>query len=252
MIRIALPLFFLFAILLAWQALSILGITPEFLVPAPSTVLTSLLENSGQFSSATFESFLAAFFGFLLSLILGSTISILLSANRWILQASLPFFVFLQVVPVVSIAPLLVIWFGFGFPTVLACSVIVSIFPVIANGLQGLRSTRTEWTELFHVLRASRSQLFFRLKIPAAIPFFAVGSRIASGLAVVGVIVGEFIAGGGLGSLIDSARTQQRVDLVFGAIILSGLIGFLMLKISDLIFLALSWIKPFQNSQTES
>lgn len=252
MIRIALPLFFLLAIILLWQSLSLLGVTPEYLVPAPLTVLLSLSENASQFWGAGLESFRAALLGFLLSLILGTGLSILLSANRWILQASLPFFVFLQVVPVVSIAPLLVIWFGFGFPTVLACSVIVSIFPVIANGLQGLRSTRTEWSELFQVLQASRAQLFFRLKIPAAIPFFAAGSRIASGLAVVGVIVGEFIAGGGLGSLIDSARTQQRVDLVFGAIILSGLIGFLMLKISDLIFLALNWIKPFNNSQTES
>jgi len=137
-------------------------------------------------------------------------------------RAILPFCIFFQTVPIISIAPLLVIWFGFGQPTVRASAFIVSLFPILANTLTGLQETDPQLKELFKLYKPSVWQLIFKLQIPSAIPYILTGIKISAGLAVIGAIVGEFIAGGGLGSLIDAARTQQRVDLVFSGVIMSS------------------------------
>jgi len=138
-------------------------------------------------------------------------------------------------VPIISIAPLLVIWFGFGQPTVIASAAIVSVFPIIASTLLGLKSTEPALIDLFTLYSASARQMLLMLKIPFALPQIFSGLRIASGLAVVGAIVGEFIGGGGLGSVVDSARTQQRIDRVFAAVLISALLGAVLVGAVNLI-----------------
>src|SRR2546427_1848206 len=122
-------------------------------------------------------------------------------------------------------SPLLVIWFGCGMRTVVASAFIVSIFPVIANTLTGLLSTDPALRDLFRLYGASGRDTLFKLRFPAALPQIFTGLRIASGLAVIGAIVGEFIGGEGLGSVVDVARTQQRVDKVFAAVLLASVLG---------------------------
>jgi NitT/TauT family transport system permease protein len=138
-------------------------------------------------------------------------------------------------VPIIAIAPLLVIWFGFGQPTVKASAFIVSLFPILANTLTGLQQTDPQLKELFQLYRPSPLQMILKLQIPSAIPYILTGLRIAVGLSVIGAIVGEFIAGGGLGSLIDSARTQQRVDLVFSGVLMSSALALAMIIVIDTI-----------------
>jgi NitT/TauT family transport system permease protein len=128
-------------------------------------------------------------------------------------------------VPIIAIAPLLVIWFGFGDPTVRASAFIVSLFPILANTLTGLQETDPHLKELFRLYKPSPWQLVLKLQIPSAVPYILTGIRISAGLAVIGAIVGEFIAGGGLGALIDAARTQQRVDLVFSGVLMSSVLA---------------------------
>jgi NitT/TauT family transport system permease protein len=128
-------------------------------------------------------------------------------------------------VPIIAIAPLLVIWFGYGMRTVVASAFIVSIFPVIANTLSGILSTDPALRDLFRLYGASGRDTLFKLRFPAALPQIFTGLRIASGLAVIGAIVGEFIGGQGLGSVVDVARTQQRVDKVFAAVLLASVLG---------------------------
>ena len=128
---------------------------------------------------------------------------------------------------------MLVIWFGFGGPAVIAAATIVSFFPILASTLQGLESTPIAAIELFKLYQATKFELYLKLKIPYAIPWIYNGLRIAMGLAVVGALVGEFIGGGGLGSFIDSARTQQRTDLVFAAVLGSCGIGWILTNILD-------------------
>ena len=134
-----------------------------------------------------------------------------------------------------AIAPLLVIWFGYGMQTVVVSAFIVSVFPVIANTLNGLLSVDPALTDLFRLYGASASDTRWKLKFPAALPQILTGIRIAGGLAVIGAIVGEFIGGQGLGSVVDVARTQQRTDKVFAAVLLASLLGLALFGFINLV-----------------
>ena len=201
---------------------------PSYLIPAPSEVLQSLLEDRSELALAGWATLSSAVAGLLLSFVAGTMFAIALSSSDLARRAFYPYAVFFQTVPIISIAPLLVIWFGFGQPTVIASAAIVSIFPIIASTLLGLKSTEPALLDLFKLYTASNRQLLWMLKIPFALPQIFSGLRIASGLAVVGAIVGEFIGGGGLGSVVDAARTQQRIDRVFAAVLISSLLGLVL------------------------
>jgi NitT/TauT family transport system permease protein len=202
-----------------------LGWVPAYLIPAPSEVIRSLIDDRVELAVAAWTTLSSALAGLLLSFTTGTLFAIALSSSDLARRAFYPYAVFFQTVPIISIAPLLVIWFGFGQPTVIASAAIVSVFPIIASTLLGLKSTEPALIDLFTLYSASARQMLYMLKIPFALPQIFSGLRIASGLAVVGAIVGEFIGGGGLGSVVDSARTQQRIDRVFAAVLISALLG---------------------------
>lgn len=223
------PLLLAVSGLLLLEAAGRLQILNSALLPTPSLILESYRENAGDYAVAFQETLSATFCGFLASAVLGLSIAFLLSLSDLARRAFLPFAIFFQTVPIIAIAPLLVIYLGFGSSTVIASSLIVSIFPVLANGLLGLQSLEPGEMELFRLYRASPFDIFWKLRLPRAYPSFYAGLKVSAGLAVIGTVAGEFVAGGGLGALIDSARTQQRIDLVFGALVLLSLIGLLLI-----------------------
>ena len=201
------------------------GTVNEYFLPAPSQVLNAFFEDRGVLFEGALSTCFSAAIGLVLSFFIGTLLAVLFSISSFVRRAVYPYAVFFQTVPVIAIAPLLVIWFGFGQPTVIASSFIVSVFPVIANVLMGLQSTDPQLLELFRFYSAPPATLLLKLRLPFALPQIFTGLRIAAGLAIVGAIVGEFIAGGGLGGVVDSARTQQRVDLVFASVLTSSLLG---------------------------
>jgi NitT/TauT family transport system permease protein len=201
------------------------GWIKAFLVPPPSAVFETILREWPELLAALAKTSAGAILGFALSAIGGITIAVFLSSSRAIQQAFYPYAVFFQTVPIIAIAPLLVIWFGYGMRTVVASAFIVSIFPVIANTLNGILSTDPALRDLFRLYGASPAVTLWKLRFPAALPQVLTGLRIAGGLAVIGAIVGEFIGGQGLGSVIDIARTQQRTDKVFAAVLLASVLG---------------------------
>jgi NitT/TauT family transport system permease protein len=201
------------------------GWIKAFLVPPPSAVFQTLLQDWRELLVALAKTSAGALVGFALSAVGGIAVAVFLSSSRAIQEAFYPYAVFFQTVPIIAIAPLLVIWFGYGTQTVVASAFIVSIFPVIANTLTGLLSTDPALRDLFRLYGASRSVTLWKLRFPAALPQILTGLRIAGGLAVIGAIVGEFIGGQGLGSVVDVARTQQRTDKVFAAVLLASLLG---------------------------
>jgi len=211
------------------------GWVPSYLIPAPSEVMRSLIDDRVELAVAAWTTLSSALAGLLLSFTTGTLFAIALSSSDLARRAFYPYAVFFQTVPIISIAPLLVIWFGFGQPTVIASAAIVSVFPIIASTLLGLKSTEPALIDLFTLYSASARQMLYMLKIPFALPQMFSGLRIASGLAVVGAIVGEFIGGGGLGSVVDSARTQQRIDRVFAAVLISALLGAVLVGAVNLI-----------------
>ena len=204
------------------------GKLPSYLVPKPTEVLAALTgETSGALRVAFFETFRSAALALLASVLLGGLAGIALSTSKWIRLVFYPYAVFFQTVPIIAIAPILVIWLGYGLPTVVSAAWIVSVFPMITATLNGILSTEPALKDLFKLYGASRSQTLTRLLIPSALPSVLTGARIAAGLAVIGAIVGEFIAGGGLGGLIDTARTQQKLDLVFASVLLAAVLGWI-------------------------
>ncbi len=201
------------------------GAVASYLLPAPSTVAKTLVTQSQELGRATWETACATLVGFGMSVAGGVIAAIALSSAGWVRRAFYPYAIFFQTVPIIAIAPLLVIWFGYGMRTVIVSAFIVSIFPVIANTLDGLRSTDPALRDLFRLYGANRWATLWKLRLPAAMPQILTGMRIAAGLAVIGAIVGEFVGGGGLGGLVDIARTQQRTDKVFAALLLASALG---------------------------
>ena len=169
----------------------------------------------------------------------------MLSLSHWIEKALYPYATFFQTVPIVSIAPLLVIWFGFGLRTVVISAFIVSVFPVLANTFSGLRSTDPALVDLFKLYGASKKDTLFKLKLPFAVPQILTGLKISAGLAMIGAVIGEFIAGGGLGGVIDASRTQQRLDKVFAAVLLASFSGVLIVFLLNVI--AKYFLKRWRN-----
>jgi NitT/TauT family transport system permease protein len=210
---------------LAMEWLVRAGWIRAFLVRPPSAIFQTIVRDRAELFAALAKTSFGALTGFALSALGGVAIAIFLSSSRAVQQAFYPYAVFFQTVPVIAIAPLLVIWFGYGMRTVVASAFIVSIFPVIANTLNGILSTDPALRDLFRLYGASSSATLWKLRFPAALPQILTGLRIAGGLAVIGAIVGEFIGGQGLGSVVDVARTQQRTDKVFAAVLLASMLG---------------------------
>ena len=239
---------FLLVLLAIWEAVVRNGWIADYLLPAPSDVWVTAVELRAELWAATLSTLGSILWGLGASFVIGITLAIGFFLVPVLRRAILPFCVFFQTVPIVAIAPLLVIWFGFGETTVRASAFIVSLFPMLANTLTGLQETDPLLREMFALYKPSRWKTITRLQIPSAIPYILTGLRIAVGLATIGAIVGEFIAGGGLGSLIDSARTQQRVDLVFCGVLASSVVALLLVVAIDLLSRLLMRGRPYTRS----
>lgn len=236
---------FLALLLSVWQWVVAKEWVASYLLPSPLQIFHTTLELWPEIAAATLSTAQSIGWGLGLSVLCGITLALLFFAIPLARRAILPFCIFFQTVPIISIAPLLVIWFGFGQPTVKASAFIVSLFPILANTLTGLQETDPHLKELFRLYKPSPFQLIFKLQIPSAIPYILTGIKISAGLAVIGAIVGEFIAGGGLGSLIDAARTQQRVDLVFSGVLMSSGLALLLVFIIEVISRLLLRGRPY-------
>lgn len=211
------------------------GWLPAFLVPTPTSVARSAYEDFGELARATLATTLGALGGFLLSAVVGVSSAVLLAASVWLRRSFYPYAVFLQTVPIIAVAPLLVIWIGFDLRTVIASAFIVSIFPVIANALAGLLSTDPALRDLFRLYGAGPAATLWKLRLPFALPNVLTGLRIAAGLCVVGAIVGEFITGGGIGGVIDVARTQQDVNKVFACLLIGSFLGIVLFGVVNVL-----------------
>jgi NitT/TauT family transport system permease protein len=232
--RFWLPLIPFVLALLALESLRRFEIVPAYLMPTPGEVFASLRDDKVELWQAFVSTASSALLAVILSAAAGIGFALLLSLSQTLKKAIYPYAVFFQTVPIIAIAPLLVIWFGFGKPTVVASAFIVSVFPVIASTLLGLESTDPSLVDLFRLYEARRWTAIWKLRLPFALPQIFSGLRIAAGLSVIGAIVGEFIAGGGLGSVVDAARTQQRIDKVFAAVLASALLGLMIVAILNL------------------
>lgn len=225
---------------LLWEAAVRMAQVSPYILPAPSRVAEALWTDRSAFARSTLVTARSALAGFGLAGLVGIAVGSLLSASRRVERSVYPLTLLLQMVPLVAIAPVLVIWLDNGAPAVIASSAIVAIFPVIANTLSGLRGADPHLEELFDFHRASAWQRWTRLRFPAAIPSVLTGLRIAAGLATIGAVVGEFVAGFSsdatpLGMVITASQREFRTDRVFAAVLLASLVGFVLFGLVSLL-----------------
>lgn len=216
------------------------------LFPAPEMLWATWKDSwSELLQPALRDTFFNSLLGLSISFVLGFLLAILLNWNRIVRETLFPFAIFLQTVPIVAIAPLLVIYLGFGSATIIAAATFVAMFPILAGTMIGLNSLTENQKNLFQLMRASRWKTLVHLQIPAAYPSLMIGVKNAAGLSVIGVVSGEFVAGSGLGSVIDAARTQQKIELVYIALVLLACIGLGFSAVLRFIHWSIHRIRPF-------
>jgi NitT/TauT family transport system permease protein len=204
-----------------------------FLLPRPGAVMRVMVDRRVELAASLWTTAESALIGFFASAVSGAALAMILSAWPMARRAIYPYTVFFQTVPIVAIAPLLVIWCGPGIAAVALSAFIVSVFPVIANTLAGLTSTDPALEDLFRLYGAGRWSRLWKLKLPSALPNIFTGLRIAAGLAVIGTVVAEFLVGllgpgEGLGVRIVSAKKTGHTEEVFAAVLIASLLGLAM------------------------
>lgn len=228
-LKILYPTLVAVAMVLLWQGAVSYFRIPAFLVPSPLVMLESLWTHLTPLLLALLFTLKITLISFLLSIVIGAAVAFILVQNRFVETALFPYIVFLQVTPIVAIAPLIIIWVKDATLSLVVCATLMAVFPIIsthsgtAQRLPGLLS-------YFRLNHASRWQTLVRLRIPSALPYFFGALRISSGLSLIGAVVAEFVAGTGgtntgLAYQILQAGYQLDIPLMFAALLLISLAG---------------------------
>jgi NitT/TauT family transport system permease protein len=231
------------AFFLCWEVLvDGLHIKPVIL-PAPSLIFTTMAKNWSYLLDNTWPTLFAVTGGFVLAAGFGFLIAVGIAYSRWISEMTYPFLVAAQVLPKVALAPLFLIWFGFGLTPKVVIAALIAFFPIVINTARGLGSVEPELIQYMHSLGASWREVFFKISLPWALPYIFASFRISITLAVVGAVVGEFISSdNGLGYVINYANTSLDTDVMFGGIFALSALGVILFLIVVLIErMALSW-----------
>lgn len=235
------PPLIVFGIVIAiWQACMIGFAIKPYLLPTPLAVAKAFVADAPILARAVLYTGSAAMMGFAGGLLVGTLIAFAFSQSPILRACGYPYFIFLQTVPIVAIAPLIVRWCGYGFQSVVFVSFILSLFPILSNGTQGLLEIDPDLLDLFRLNNSSRWQVLMKLRFPNAVPAILAGARTASGLSVVGAIVGEFFVGYGskqfgLGYLINATNGQSQLDRLFAAVLTSTLFGIAIFGLVNLV-----------------
>jgi len=228
-LRIVLPVLVLLAVVAAWQAAVQAFAIPPYVLPGPGLVLSTLIADGRLLWNSLLVTLAITFEGFVLAAVGGIALAIAFNQWRLVEDALYPYAVILQVTPVVAVAPLLLIYLPQPL-AVLACAWIVAFFPVLANTTLGLNSVDHNLLALFELYKASRWQVLWRLKLPAALPQMLAGLRIAGGLSLIGAVVAEIAAGSagagsGLAYRIAESGYRLNIPRMFAALLLLSLAG---------------------------
>jgi putative hydroxymethylpyrimidine transport system permease protein len=218
-----------------WQIIIIIFDLPSYILPTPLSVLHTLIERFSLIMHETKITVMETLIGLFLGLVFGSIASLLMASFNSFSFWALPILVISQAIPTFAIAPLFVIWFGYGMTSKIATAVIMIFFPITSSFFDGLRRTDQECLDLAKTMNAKKWRIFWYIRIPAALPSLASGLRVATVAAPVGAIVGEWVgASQGLGFLMLNANARMQIDLMFAGlfvlIIFSLVLYFLMDK----------------------
>lgn len=213
---------------------------PAYVLPGPILVGQTLVADWGTLSGSLWITLKITFMALAAAIVVGVSLAVLFSQSKWLEMALLPYAVILQVTPIVAIAPLIIIWANDIDLSLLICAWIVAFFPILSNTILGLNSADHNLVNLFELYGASRWQTMRYLKLPAALPYFLAGLKISGGLALIGAVVAEFVAGtggsaSGLAYRILEAGYQLKIPRVFAALVMISLSGIAIFLATSLI-----------------
>ena len=217
---ILLPIGFALAVLIAWELVVTIGHVPEVILPAPSAIARMIVNQHAILLKHSIPTTLESAGGFAIATMLGVGLAILITYSTLAREALYPNLVFFQLVPKIALAPLFIIWLGIGPQSRLAFSVFIAFFPIVIATTAGLLSVDRNMVRLCRSLTATEWQVFSSVRFPAALPYIFSGMKIAMTLAIIGVIIGEFItAQQGLGYLIVFATSRADTVIAMAAIV---------------------------------
>jgi NitT/TauT family transport system permease protein len=235
--------------LLIWEISVKVANLPSYLLPSPSLVLQTLISDWNQLFPSLIITLQITLVAFIAATISGLLIAILFTQSKWIERSFFPYAVILQTTPIVAIAPLIIIWLRNNtFGALVVCAWIVAFFPIVSNTTVGLNSVEPNLSNLFQLYKANRWQTLVYLRLPSALPYFLSGLRISGGLALIGAVVAEFVAGtggarSGIAYQILMSSYNLQIPRMFAALFLTTISGVLIFVILTVVseFLLSNW-----------
>ena len=214
------------ALLLLWHFGVVLLGVKEFILPTPLAAIQTLFQAKFRWPMNFMATFYEVVGGFLVSALVGAILGIAIVWSEWLKRTILPFLVFLNSLPKIAVAPLFLIWFGYGILPNILIVFLISFFPVVINTATGLVAVEEDLLDLVRYLHATKMQKLMKIQLPNSLPYIFSGLKIAATTAVTGAIVGEFVASDkGLGAVIIASQTTLATPVIFGSLILITIIG---------------------------
>jgi NitT/TauT family transport system permease protein len=237
------PVFFLVFLVVLWDVTIRVFNIPPYQIPKPVDVVTTLWQEWPMLLREAWPTTLATIQGFLLSAAFGIPVAMLIAGSRTVEAYVYPLLVFSQSIPKIAIAPLFVVWFGFGmFPKVLS-AFLLGFFPVVVSAVQGFKSVEPDMMDLARAMEANRLQIFRMVSLPHAMPAIFAGLKVSITLAVVGAVVGEFVgSNSGIGYVLQRSIGNFELPTMFAALVVLSLIGVILFWILDVLeCIAIPW-----------
>lgn len=232
-------------ILILWQFLSAMEIVPKFMLPSPLDVVKAFIFDFPLLMNHARTTLLEAFFGLAIGVSLGFMVAVIMDRFHFIYKAVYPILVITQTIPTVAIAPLLVLWLGYGMAPKITLIVIVTFFPITIGLLDGFKSADSDAIQLLRSMNASDRQIFKHIKLPSSISHFFAGLRISVSYSVVGAVISEWLGGfNGLGVYMTRVKKSYSFDKMFAVILLISIISLILME--GVVFLqkiSMPWIK---------
>ena len=228
----------LLLLVLAWEGLVRIFSVPVFILPPPTAIFAALGKHWELLLFVHLPVTLSeVFLGLFLSIVIGLGAAMLIHFSEIGARVLYPMVIASQTIPIVALSPILIMWFGYSIWGKVAVTVLISFFPIVVGGVDGLRATNQEWVQLMKTMGANARQIFFKVQVPQALPAFFSGLKVAATASVIGATIGEWLgASEGLGYFSRRASNNLQADLLFATVLILSLAGFVL-------FLCIQWIE---------
>ena len=232
----AYPTIFLLIVFAIWWAVTASGMAPRYILPSPGDTWSALADNVSYLAGHTWVTTVETIVGFAIAGVVGVGMAVIMVYSKTMERTFYPIILFAQVIPKIAIAPLFIVWLGFGPEPKILVAVLMAFFPIVIAGISGLRSVDPEALELASIMGGSRLKTFIKIRFPAALPELMSGFKVAATLAVTGAVVGEFVgSNAGLGYVILQANGHLDTAMLFAALIIMSLLGVLLFLLLEII-----------------